>query len=485
MLVLRRLTVLLIVILVSVASVARTSLAAEKTRPNLVFIFADDQCYETLHALGHDLIETPNLDRLVNSGLTFTHAYNQGAWHGAVCVASRTMLNTGRFLWKAEAVDRQCEQERAAGRLWSEHLRRAGYDTYFSGKWHVKANAAKAFDFCTNVRPGMPNQTPQGYNRPIEGQPDVWRPWDTQFGGFWKGGKHWSEVLAADAVGYLKQAAGREKPFFMYLAFNAPHDPRQSPKRFVDKYPLNKVDVPENFQPEYPYKEDIGCGTGLRDEKLAPFPRTEYAVKVHRQEYYAIITHMDEQIGHMFDALQATGKADNTYIFFTADHGLAVGHHGLLGKQNLYDHSVRVPLLVVGPGVPKGQKIDAPVYLQDIMPTTLELAGLDKPEHVEFKSLMPLVRGETKATYDAVYGGYMNLQRSVTQDGYKLILYPKIAKVLLYNLEEDPQEMHDLADQKELQPLMKKLFAKLLTLQKDVGDELGLVTVYPQLVGSN
>ena len=292
--------------------------AAEQ--PNIVFIFADDQCYETLHSLGHPVVETPNLDRLVDDGITFTHAYNQGSWSGAVCVASRTMLNTGRFLWKAARFykDNTVEKERQAGRFWSEHMKVAGYTTYMTGKWHVKAKSGKAFDFQVHERPGMPNQTEAGYNRPIEGQPDPWCPWDTKFEGFWKGGKHWSEVLGDDSLEFLKHAQEHDKPFFMYLAFNAPHDPRQSPKEYVEKYPLDKIDLPENFLPEYPYNEAMKAGRTLRDERLAPFPRTPYAVKVNRQEYYAIITHMDAQVGRILDAIQATGKADNTYVFFTA-----------------------------------------------------------------------------------------------------------------------------------------------------------------------
>jgi choline-sulfatase len=260
----------------------------------------------------------------------------------------------------------------------------------------------------------------------------------------------------------------------MYLAFNAPHDPRQSPKEYMDKYPLENVKVPANFLPEYPYKDSIGCSAKLRDEKLAPFPRTKYAVKVNRQEYYAIITHMDAQVGRILDALEKTGKADNTYIFFTADHGLAVGHHGLIGKQNMYDHSVRVPLMVTGPGVPKSKKITAPVYLQDIMPSTLELAGIDKPRHVRFKSLMPLINGKTKSSYDAIYGGYIDLQRMVSADGYKMIYYPKINKTLLYNLEDDPLEMKNIADDPSNARTISKLRRRLKKLQKQVGDKLDL-----------
>lgn len=453
------------------------ALPAEAKQPNILFIFADDQCFDTLNAWGNTEIETPNLDRLAHSGVTFRRAYNMGGWGGAICVASRTMLNTGRFLWHAHEVHPHLENERAEGRFWAEYLKTAGYETYFSGKWHVGKTqiAEAAFDNARHIRPGMPNQTPQGYNRPVEGQPDVWSPFDTKFDGFWKGGKHWSEVLGDDAVDYLKQASGRDKPFFMYLAFNAPHDPRQSPKEFVDKYPLDKIAIPGNFIPEYPFKDSIGCGKNLRDEKLAPFPRTEYSVKVNRQEYYAIITHMDQQIGRILAALDASGKREETYIFFAADHGLAVGQHGFLGKQNLYDHSVRVPFIVAGPQVKAGVTLDAPIYMQDVMPSTLELAGVEQPEHVEFHSLMPMIQGKTtQHAYDAIYGAYMNLQRSVTQDGFKLIVYPKANRMRLYDLRNDPLEKKDLADDPAHKKTKQQLFRRLRELQAEMHDELDL-----------
>ncbi len=449
--------------------------AAEQ--PNIVFIYSDDQAFETIHALGNEEIETPNLDRLVRRGVTFTHAYNMGAWGGAVCVASRTMINTGQFVWQAQKAD--LHQAQRQGQLWSQLLDKAGYETYMTGKWHVSVPVEKLFDHVRNSRPGMPNQTPAGYNRPIEGQPDPWKPWDEKFGGFWKGGTHWSEVLRDDALQFIDAAKEHDKPFFMYLAFNASHDPRQSPKEFVDQYPHEKIRVPENYLPEYPYKDQIGCSKNLRDERLAPFPRTKYAVQVHRSEYYAIITHMDEQIGKILDALDASGKADNTYIFFTSDHGLAVGRHGLMGKQNQYDHSVRVPFIMVGPDVPQDKRIDTPIYLQDVMPTTLELAGVEKPDYVDFKSLLPLLRGETEQHYEAIYGAYVNLQRMVTQDGYKLIVYPRADKIRLYHVAQDPYELHDLAESTESQPIVRKLAAALRQLQQDLSDELALDAVLP------
>lgn len=460
------------------------SQSALAQKPNILFIFADDQCFDTLREWGNEEIETPNLDRLARSGVTFRRAYNMGSWSGAVCIASRTMLNTGRFLWHAHEVHPHLQNERAEGRFWSEILRAGGYETYFSGKWHVGKSeiCEAAFDNVRHIRPGMPNQTPAGYDRPIEGQPDNWSPYDPSFEGFWKGGKHWSEVLGDDAVDYLRHAADQDRPFFMYLAFNAPHDPRQSPKEFVDKYPLANIQMPENFLPEYPFKDYIGAGKSLRDEKLAPFPRTEYAVKVNRQEYYAIITHMDQQIGRILDTLEQTGQRDDTYIFFSADHGLAVGQHGLMGKQNLYDHSVRVPFIVAGPDLEAGKHVDAPIYLQDAMASTLDLAGIDKPEHVEFTSIMSLARGDTdKHVYDAIYGAYLQLQRSVTMDGFKLIVYPSAVRTRLFDLNEDPLEMRDRAGDPEYHAKKRQLFERLLQLQNQMGDKLDLQSIFTNI----
>jgi choline-sulfatase len=454
--------------------------ALERDKPNILFIFADDHSYDCIHASGNDDIQTPNLDKLARGSTHFTQAYNMGAWGGAVCVASRTMLNTGKFVWRAHKLDLKAEQ--AAGRTWSQQMKSAGYETYFSGKWHVKLKPDDIFDHVGQVRGGMPKQTPEGYNRPIEGQEDAWSPFDKSKGGFWEGGKHWSEVVGDDAIGFLENAKQSDDPFFMYVAFNAPHDPRQSPKEYVDKYPLENISIPTNFLEEYPYKDAIGNSAKLRDEKLAPFPRTEYSIKVNRQEYYAIITHMDHQIGRILDALEASGKSDNTFVFFTADHGLAVGQHGLVGKQNMFEHSVRVPFFVKGPGVPENARINTRIYLQDIVPTTLSLAGIEKADHVDFKSLRPLIADKSTQHYDSIYGGYTKLQRMVIKEDLKLICYPTIKKILLFDLKTDPLEMNDLGETPEYQASIKSLFSELLKLQKVTGDELDLEFVFEELV---
>jgi arylsulfatase A-like enzyme len=452
-----------------------TSAEKEMAAPsNIILILSDDQCFRAMGHLDGE-VKTPNLDRLARNGTSFTNAYNMGAWNGAVCIASRAMLITGSFIWDAYQYENEYRnQDQPLSRpMWGNLMQQAGYETYFTGKWHVKRDPRDVFDNVKNVRPGMPDDFPEGYNRPLNENDTLWQPWDEKWGGFWEGGTHWSQVVAEDAVSFINSAGESDSPFFLYLAFNAPHDPRQSPKEFVDMYPLENISVPKNFLPYYPYREEMGSGEDLRDERLAPFPRTEYSVKINRQEYYAIITHMDKQVGIILDELEKSGKADNTYIFFTSDHGLAVGEHGLLGKQNMYDHSIRVPFIVTGPDIPANKEVSADIYYQDVMATSLEIAGIKKPEYVRFNSVMDLARGErAESYYNAIYGCYMDLQRMIRKDGFKLIVYPEADKTLLFDLENDPREMNDLSDNPDYQNVRNELFIHLISLQKEMNDEL-------------
>ena len=153
---------------------------------------------------------------------------------------------------------------------------------------------------------------PIGYGRPVDEFDKTWNPDDSIHGGFWQGGKHWSEVLADDANDLIDDAANNQSPFFMYLAFNAPHDPRQAPKKFLDLYPLDSIKLPPNYKENHPYFNEIGS-------------------IISRNEFFlAIISHLDEQVGKIIDHLKKRDLIDNTYIIFTSDLGLAVGQHGLI-----------------------------------------------------------------------------------------------------------------------------------------------------------
>lgn len=472
-------------------------------KPNFLIIVTDDQTFESIGCLNNPEVKTPNIDRLVRQGTTFTHAFNQGSWTGAISVASRTMLITGQYLYRAGENSkylpwREPEQKKTASepKLWGEVFGEAGYHTYITGKWHNSDYALlKCFEEGDAVGAGFyesrdeNDKTNTQYGRPNDGK---WVPYDNRLGGHWspavkdivyeegekKAGKkyymsrHTSELYADKAVNYLETKAGKDgKPFFMYVAFNAPHDPRQSPKEYLDMYPREQVKVPSNFLPEHPFDQG---DSKIRDEELAPFPRTEEAVKLHRQEYYAIITHADHEIGRILDALEKSGQAKNTFIIFTSDHGLAVGMHGLLGKQNQYECSVRLPLIFVGPGIQAGAKTDALVYMQGLFATTCEMAGIPVPESVDFPSLNPQLKNRKAAGEEYIYGSYRNLQRMVRSDRYKLIVYPKVGKVQLFDLKKDPDERVNLADEPKYRKIRAQMWEQLKKEQQKFGDKLVL-----------
>lgn len=452
-------------------------------KPNILLIYTDDQSFRALQALGNSEINTPIMDKLVKEGTTFTHAYNMGGWNGAICLASRAMMISGRNIWRAQEFSKSLSKNQESNKTWPKLMEQQGYETYMTGKWHISIPPDSIFNHVKSVLSGMPKDTPEGYNRPLNKTDTLWQPWKKEFGGYWEGGQHWSELVRDDALSFISHASGSTKPFFMYVAFNAPHDPRQAPKSYVDAYDLDSIATPKSFMPEYPFAEAMGSGRELRDEMLAPFPRTEYSVKVNRQEYYALVTHLDEQIGKILSSLETHNLRENTFIFFTSDHGLAIGEHGLLGKQNMFDHSIRVPFVMLGPNVPKDKKISTDIYLQDIMATSLELAGVNKPSYVDFNSLLDLATSKTsKGNYPAVYGCYEEAsQRMIRKDNYKLIVYPKIEKLLLFDLRADPLELEDLSSDPRNTPLIRKMFLELMELQETMGDRLDLHPIFESI----
>ncbi|MFI3304299.1 MAG: sulfatase-like hydrolase/transferase [Rikenellaceae bacterium] len=476
------------------------SFAMAEQKPNILFIYADDQCFESIYG-GVDRVDTPNIDRLMAEGTSFMQAHNQGGWSAGVSVASRTMMATGSYLWRAaqmspkskfkvggnnlppqQPIYEVVQKERPT--LWSELMHDAGYETYMAGKWHVDVNAKGLFDHLGHVRAGMPTQHQDCYDRVFDGvTEDKWSPSNPEYGGFWAGGQHWNEVLKDETIGFLDNSKQSDKPFFMYIAFNAPHDPRQSPQEYIDRYPSDEISIPESFCSVYPYADDIGMGAYLRDENIAPFPRNERSVQVNRQEYYALITYMDEKIGEILDHLEITGQADNTYIIFTSDHGIAIGDHGFMGKQNMYERSIRVPLIITGPNVTKGKQVEEFVYLQDIMPTALEIAGVESPDYVDYHSLLPMATGKSRrSAYDYIYGAYLGVQRMVKSRDFKMIIYPNVNVVRLYDLRKDPNELNDLASNPKYKKRLLSLFEELKKLQIETCDPLDVTPYFEAFI---
>ncbi|MGI6454439.1 MAG: sulfatase-like hydrolase/transferase [bacterium] len=408
-----------------------------KKRPNILFLFTDDHRFSAVNALFDQQVLTPNIDRLVQNGVSFTHAHIMGSMHGAVCMPSRAMLMTGRTLYHLEDGGKSIPEHHA---MLPETLRRHGYKTYGIGKWHNgRSSFNRAFQdgdciffggMSDHLKVPVYGYDPSGeYNREDETI----------------GSKFSSELFTDAAVEFLNRDMNSQ-PFFLYLSYTAPHDPRMAPEEFASQYPPDEILLPENFMPEHPFPNGE---LKIRDENLAPFPRTEENTREHIAAYYAMISHVDAQIGRVLDALDQSGQAENTIIIFAGDNGLAVGQHGLMGKQNLYEHSIRVPLIISGPGIPQGEKRETLCYLLDLFPTLCEFIDIPTPDSVEGVSFAPVISAEEQFSRDAVFAAYKDFQYMVrTRDDWKLIQYHVNNEryTQLFHLSSDPWELHNLAD---------------------------------------
>ena len=403
-----------------------------KKRPNFIFLFADDQRADTIAAHGNQHIRTPHLDQLVERGFSFRNNYCAGSFSGAVCVASRAMLMTGKQ-WLGLPKKNPGSNWGDARILPSYLAEQGGYRSHIIGKWHNgQATLERAFVEGSSVYlGGMANHADFKVQDLRDGKLAKKRP----AGGFS------SEVFASDAVKFIEGAKAEEN-FFLYVAFMAPHDPRNPPEQYREMYYQNRPPLPKNFLSEHPFK--VGpAGVSGRDEGLAPWPRTKEVIGDQLCEYYGLITHLDEQVGRIMKALEGSPHADNTYVIYTADHGLAMGSHGLLGKQSIYDHSMKCPLIIWGPEVPAGQSTEGFSYVHDLYSTVLGLAGVDQPEGVDSKDLQAVMKGE-ESGHRYVFLPFQNHQRAVRVDDLKLNVFPKINHREIFNLKKDPDEMHPL-----------------------------------------
>jgi arylsulfatase A-like enzyme len=429
--------------------------AAPARKLNVVFFFSDDQRHDTIAALGNEDIRTPNLDRLVRGGFAFTHAFCMGSTMPAVCAPSRAMLLTGRTLYRAP-VDIPSQLP-----TWPEIFRKAGYTTFGAGKWHnERASYTRSF---TTGGPVFFGGMDDHFHLPVYDFDPTGKYADKPVPA-----KQFSSELFADAAIRFLRSYKEDKPFFVYLAFTAPHDPRTPPGEYARMYDPAKLPLPASFLPRHPFDNGEMAN---RDEKLADWPRTPLAIRTHTADYYGMISHLDSQVGRILDTLAETKRDADTLVIFTSDHGLAVGRHGLMGKQNLYDHSTRPPLLLRGPGVPAGKRSAALCYLLDLFPTACELAGVNAPETVEGVSLVPVINGKKALVRSSLFGAYRDVQRMVRTDKWKLIRYPKIDRTQLFDVEHDPDELKDLAGERARAAKVKEMMDLLKEWQEKVGDK--------------
>ncbi len=457
------------VILLVLAALASSGRAQPQPLPNILLIVADDQRPDTIHALGNTYIDTPNLDRLVAAGSSFTRAIAPNPH----CTPSRAEIMTGAsgFTNQSPPFGRAMKPELV---LWANTMRKAGYQAWYSGKWMNDGSPkTRGYEETRGLFSGGGGGSikftyPNSHNgRPVTG----YTGWTFKA----DGGKPELEKgigltpttdrhIADGAIEFINRRSA--KPFFLHVNFTAPHDPLHIPPGYEKKYDPATIPLPANYLPEHPF--DHGTAAG-RDEKMLPIPRKPMEVKGEIAAYYAVISHMDEQIGRIMEALRAAGQDRNTVIIFTADHGLAMGSHGLMGKQSMYEHTIGVPLIMAGPGIPQNQRVAAQTYLRDLYPTVCDLVGIPIPATVEGRSLGPVLTGLTREIYPEVYAYWHNpddrgplpVERMVRTDRWKLIFYSHLNRYQLFDLTNDPNELKDLSASPEHQNLMAGLRRKM------------------------
>lgn len=422
-------------------------------RPNILLIETDDQRADSIAALGTPFVRTPSLDRLAAQGFSFLNARNQGSNNGAVCIASRSMCQSGQSLWHYG--------DQLKGRVTlGEMLRSAGYHTYGTGKWHNGVESMKrSFVAADHMTPGFLGK----------GHDSAFLVQSIHDGQVRDGKnlapKHSTDLIGQTAVDFLGRYEG-DKPFFLYVGFNAPHDPYTRVPEFEALYRgadgRSKVPLFGNFMPQPPVDPGV---MRIRDELLLPHPLEPEAVRDQNAIYYGMISQLDSWVGRILEQLKLRGLSENTLVIFTSDHGLARGSHGLLGKQNLYEHSLRVPMILSGPGIKAGGKSEFPVYNFELYRTIAEAAGVaPKASQAEGVSFLPIAAGRPGGAPRTLYHGYTSLMRAVVDGGWKLVeTHVKGARgTQLFDLSRDPDETRNLASDPGQQERIRSLRERMI-----------------------
>ncbi|MDE0863576.1 MAG: sulfatase-like hydrolase/transferase [Rubripirellula sp.] len=460
----------------------RSTVASQ--RPNILILMTDDMSRRCVTATGGMQAITPNIDALARRGTVMQNTVHQGAFSGAICTCSRAMILTGRPLWSVtpnQLAYAGPANLNTADKLFPEQFREEGWQTFGTGKWH-NGNAAllRSFDHAEAITGGMLpfNQRDRGGAKDNAIEIGMMNPTCQRIAGPGKVEKHqttgWSTDVFYDAAeDFLDSTWNKEKPFMMYVSTNAPHDPRHVPAEIIARF--KNVYEPPNYQSIHPF--DNGDML-VRDEMVYKPPHSPETVRRERAIYLAMCAQIDDRIGQLLNKLDQLGQLKNTIVLFTADHGLSVGEHGLMGKQNLYDGSWRVPMIIAGPGVPSGESRDGFAYLHGIYPTLAKLAGIRAPDYTQKFDFHDVMIGKGKGQ-PQLFGAYMpnvkvpNGVRAVREGNHKLLYYTHSGRRQLFDLEKDSWETNDLIGDPAHQNTADQLMAALENWMESSGDPLG------------
>ncbi len=446
---------ILIIILFSVDfSVAAQEKHEAVGRPNFLVIFTDDQTYR---AMGYNdpLIQTPHLDSLAAEGLVFNHAYVASP----ICAASRASLYTGVFPQRhgvialnSKAFGAYCAGGNRSQLTLGSKLTAAGYETALFGKSHL-------------------------------GDP-------TRFG--FKQGKECADGKAlAASHHFLQECAKTKRPFLLCLTPHKPHVPLRPDKKWLDLYETGKIPVARNFRespeplsinnqgvPQQTLYRDSDYRNNYKNLPAGP-PRNEEVIREFAKAYYATISQLDDEMGHLIARLKKLHLYENTLIIYLSDNGYFLGNHGLGNKITMHEESVRVPMFVHWPAKNSrwnGVRTDALVSSLDVYPTIMALAGLRMEKHLQGKSLVPILDNPQMKVRDYVFSECIGVGGK-PGEGHRMVRSQKWKYVLtganeeyLFNERDDPFELNNAAkspEHHEIRLKMRQLMAQWMQANHD------------------
>jgi choline-sulfatase len=414
---------------------------------NLLFILSDEHNKDMMGCAGHPVVQTPNLDRLAANGVRFNNAY----CNNPICVPSRASLATGRYVHQIGNWDNSAPY---VGEFpsWGHRVEEQGYKTTTIGKLHYRDDSDDTGfpdkRISLNVMDGIgdifslvrDNLEPRTSSRDKI----------TEAGPGSSSYSRYDLAIAEEAVQFLQNEAHiQEKPWVLFVSFVTPHFPLIAPQEFYDLYPLESVIFPKQYslavRPMHPVIEAYRQCSAVQDEF------DEHTIRKAVAAYYGLCSFLDHQVGKVLQTLEDEGLSGNTRIIYTSDHGDTLGDHGVWFKSTMYEGSVGVPMIISGPDIPEGKVVETPVTLVDCYPTIVDCVGASLNEQdadLPGTSLLQLAKEESdpsRIAFSEYHASSSITGTFMIRNGkYKYIHYVYFAPQL-FNLEEDPNELNDLA----------------------------------------
>ena len=430
---------------------------------NLLVIMSDEHNARMMGAVGHELARTPNLDALTARGTLFADAYT----NCPICVPARASFATGRYVHDIEYWDNSIAYD---GRMpsWGHRLQQAGVRVESIGKLHYRSEEDDTgFDaqhIPMHIAGGIGmihlsiRRQFKDFVRPVRKRSSIIEhagPGESEY-------TRYDRKVADIATQWLKDAAGSDKPWTLFVSFVTPHYPLIAPKEYCDLYPVEEM-PDAKFGPEsgfecHPWLADLVASSAMtKDQQRAAF-----------SAYLGLVSFMDAQVGRVLDALDAAGLRDTSRVLYTSDHGENAGARGLWGKSNHYEEAARVPMILAGADVTAGKVVQTPVSLVDVFPTILEAVGAQAVDtDMPGRSLFEIAAApddSARAVFSEYHAaGSPSAAYMLRKGRYKYIHYVGFAPEL-FDLETDPEERRNLASDPAYAETMRELEAELRTI---------------------